>query len=111
MKNAKTSAKYDDFIVGQLKKDPRFLGAYLNEALSDENEDPRVILDMIRQVADASGGITRLAKVTKLNRQNLYKTLSTKRGNPEFFTINKIINGFGYHFKLERNKKVLAATR
>jgi len=111
LKNTKASTKYDDFIVGQLKKDPRFLEVYLNEALSDESEDPRVVLDMIRQVADASGGITRLAKVTKLNRQNLYKTLSAKRGNPEFFTINKIINGFGYHFKLERNKKALVGVR
>jgi DNA-binding phage protein len=52
-----------------------------------------------------------LAHVTKLNRQNLYKTLSAKKGNPEFFTINKIINGLGYHFKIEKNRKQLAAVK
>ncbi len=111
MKKITASREHDDFIVGQLKKDPRFLQAYLNEALSDENEDPRVVLDMLRNVADATGGIGHLARVTKLNRQNLYKTLSANKGNPEFFTINKIIHGLGYHFKIEKNQKQLAAAR
>ena len=103
--------EHDQFIIGQLKKDSRFLEAYLNEALSDENENPRVVLDMLRNVADATGGVRRLANVTKLNRQNLYKTLSAKNGNPEFFTINKIIQGLGYHFKIEKNKRQLAAAK
>ena len=111
MKKPATSVKYDNFIIGQLKKDPRFLQSYINEALSDENEDPRVVLDMLRNVADATGGIRHLAVVSKLNRQNLYKTLSTKKGNPEFFTINKIIHGLGYHFKIEKNQRQLAAAK
>jgi DNA-binding phage protein len=57
--NTKASAKYDDFIVGQLKKDPRFLEAYLNEALSEDNEDPRVVQDMIRQV----GGVLKSGSI------------------------------------------------
>ena len=100
-----TTKDHDQFIVDQLKKDRRFLEAYLNEALSDENEDPRVVLDMLRKVAEAEGGVRQLAQAADLNRQNLYKTLSAKKGNPEFFTINKIIHGLGYHFKLEKNKR------
>lgn len=111
MKSAKTTVRYDDFLIEQLKKDPRFLEAYLNEALSDETEDPRVILDMLRHVADASGGLTRLAKATKLNRQSLYRTLSSKHGNPEFFTVNRIIRGFGYHFKIEKDRKVAVGAK
>ena len=104
MKKEAQPRDHDQFVIEQLKRDRRFLEAYLNEALSDENEDPRVVLDMLRKVAEATGGIRQLSKVTRLNRQNLYKTLSSQ-GNPEFFTINKIINGLGYHFKIEKNKR------
>jgi probable addiction module antidote protein len=104
MKKNTDYREHDDFIVEQLKKDNRFLEAYLNEALSDDNEDPRVVLDMLRKVAEATGGIRHLSKITRLNRQNLYKTLSS-HGNPEFFTITKIIRGLGYHFKIEKNKR------
>ena len=102
---------HDDFIIEQLKKDDRFLEAYLNEALSDENEDPRVVLDMLRKVAQASGGVRRLAQAADLNRQNLYKALSAEKGNPEFFTINKIVNALGFHFKLVRNKRRVTAAK
>jgi len=111
MKKKSATREHDDFIVEQLKKDPRFLEAYLNEALSDENEDPRVVLDMLRKVAEASGGVRRLAQAADLNRQNLYKTLSTEKGNPEFFTINKIVNALGFHFKLVKNKRRLAMAK
>jgi probable addiction module antidote protein len=111
MKKITGSREHDDFIVEQLKKDKRFLEAYLNEALSDEAEDPRVVLDMLRKVAEASGGLRRLAQVTDLNRQNLYKTLSAEKGNPEFFTVNKIVNALGFHFKLVKNKRRLAMAK
>jgi probable addiction module antidote protein len=111
MKKKITSTNHDDFVVEQLKKDERFLEAYLNEALSDENEDPRVILDMLLKVAQASGGVRRLAQTANLNRQNLYKIFSAEKGNPEFFTINKIVNALGFHFKLVRNKRRMAIAK
>lgn len=111
MKKIIGTREHDDFIVQQLKKDKRFLEAYLNEALSDEAEDPRVVLDMLRKVAEASGGVRRLAQVADLNRQNLYKALSAEKGNPEFFTVNKIVNALGFHFKLVKNKRRLAMVK
>lgn len=111
MKKNTASKNHDDFVVEQLKKDSRFLEAYLNEALSDENEDPRVVLDMLRKVAEANGGVRRLAQAADLNRQNLYKALSTEKGNPEFFTINKIVHALGFHFKLVKNKRRLAMAK
>ena len=110
MKKNIVSLNHDDYVIEQLKKDSRFLEAYLNEALSDENEDPRVVLDMLRKVAEAAGGIRHLSKITRLNRQNLYKTLSS-HGNPEFFTITKIVHGLGYHFKIEKNKRQAALSK
>lgn len=111
MKKNAATRDHDDFIVEQLKKDPRFLEAYLNEALSDENEDPRVVLDMLRKVAEARGGVRQLAHASDLNRQNLYKALSSDKGNPEFFTIYKIVNALGFHFKVVKNKRRFAIAK
>jgi len=94
MKKIVGSRSHDDFIIEQLKKDDRFLETYLNEALS-ENEDHRVVLDMLRNAAQAAD----------LNRQNLYKALSSEKGKPKFFTVNKIVKALGFHVKLVRNKQ------
>ena len=110
MKKNITFREHDDFIVEQLKKDDRFLEAYLNEALSDESEDPRVVLDMLRNVAQARG-VRRLAQTANLNRQNLYKTLSSEKGNPEFFTVNKLVNALGFHFEIVRNKRRMVGAK
>jgi len=103
------SEQYDRFMVEQLKNNPKLIEASLKEAFSDENEDPRVVLDMLRLIAEAEGGITRLSHATGLNRQNLYRSLSRKC-SPEFSTIFKVVHGLGYHFKIEKDKKSLAAS-
>lgn len=109
IKSRAGSAEYDRFMVEQLKKNPKLREESLKEAFSDENEDPRVILDMLRLIAEAEGGISRLSQVTGLNRQNLYRSLS-KKCSPEFSTIFKVVHGLGYHFKLEKDRKSLASS-
>ena len=52
---------------------------YLNACLADE--DARVFLLALRDVADARGSITALSRDTHLNRESLYRMLS-KSGNP-----------------------------
>ncbi len=98
---------HDEFIIEQLKADPKFRKVYLNEALSDPDEDPRIILKMLRHVAEAEGGMGKLAKNTQLNRQSLYKTLSGT-GNPEYATISRILKGLGYCFQVIEDKKRVA---
>ena len=71
------SVPYDDYLIESLK-DHRLAEAYLNAAL--EEDDPRVFLLALRNVAEARG-MTKLAARSKLNRESLYKMLS-KRGNP-----------------------------
>ena len=109
IKNHVGSEEYDRFMVEQLRKNPKLLAASIKEAFSEENEDPRVILDMLRLIAEAEGGMTRLSQVTKLNRQNLYRSLS-RNCSPEFSTIFKVVHGLGYHFKIEKDKKSLVAS-
>lgn len=54
----------------------------------------------LRNIAEAQGGIGELAKKTKLNRQNLYHTLSDK-GNPRLNTLSLLIKAMGFHLSIE----------
>ena len=56
--------------------------------------DTKALMFAIQRVADVRGGITKLAKETKLNRQNLYRIFSNKT-SPRFDTITKILKALG----------------
>jgi len=97
----KGAVSFEKDIIDQLKKDPRFREAYLNEAMNED--DHGVSLLMFHNVAKALGGVSRLSKATGLNRQNLYRALSGKR-DPAFSTVKKIVHGLGFRIKLEAVK-------
>ena len=59
-----------------------------------EEQDPKLLMLALRNVADATGGISALAEQTGLNRESLYKTLSPE-GNPELATLLKIVRVLG----------------
>lgn len=80
-----------DYKTSDYLNTPEDIAAYLNEIL--EEDDPRLLMVALRNVADASGGIAALAKQTGLNRESLYKTLSGNR-NPGIETINAILHAF-----------------
>jgi DNA-binding phage protein len=42
----------------------------------------------------------KLAESTSLNRENLYRMLSTK-GNPEFFSLSTALNALGFRLAIE----------
>ena len=75
-------------IIEHLKTNESFRKAYLNEALNED--EPAVVLSMLRDIVDATRGFTKLAKETGLARQSLYKVLSEK-GNPEFGSVWKVV--------------------
>lgn len=97
----KNTVDHQEFLIEQLRKDPALREAYLNEAL--EHEDQKMILVALRNVAQATGGLSRLSKQTGLNRQNLYRTLS-KGGNPTWERIEKIFDGLGYPLRAVSKK-------
>ena len=66
----------------QLLKNPKVAAEYLEEILADGNME--LFTAALKDVADARlGGVSALSKKTELNRQQLYKTLSTN-GNPPY---------------------------
>lgn len=87
------SRPYEPWLREQLAADPEEARLYLEEALRDE--DPRVFLVALKDVAAAYGGPTKLAKATGLNRENLYRMLS-RQGNPEFTSLSRVLHALGF---------------
>lgn len=74
-------------------RDPTFAAAYLSYCA--ESDDPSDFIFALREVAEAYGGIGRIAQRAKLSRSQLYKTLS-RSGNPEFRTLRAILEAAGF---------------
>jgi probable addiction module antidote protein len=92
--------KFKDALLSDLQ-DPLYAQAYLSIALEEYEKDKDVsaFLTALRDVAEAKGGITKLAKKTHLNRQSLYKSLSSK-GDPKLNTVETVLNGLGYRLSV-----------
>jgi probable addiction module antidote protein len=75
--------------------------AYLQAALEDE--DKRVFLLALRDVAEAQGGLSKLSRLAKLNREHLYDMLSHK-GNPELAALKKLLSALGFKLSIELSK-------
>jgi probable addiction module antidote protein len=73
-------------------KNPDAAVQYLNACLEDE--DARVFLLALRDVADAHGGIRDLSRHARLNRESLYRMLS-KAGNPSLDSLTAVLNACG----------------
>jgi probable addiction module antidote protein len=76
----KASISHAEAIVEELRRDPEFAAEYLKAALEDEDE-PQVLLIALRHLAEAKGGLAKVAKAAGIERESLYRALS-KRGNP-----------------------------
>lgn len=75
--------------------------AYLNAALEDG--EPAVLLEALRNVAQAKGGIGALAKAAVVSRESLYRTLS-RRGNPKLDTVMTVLRALGLRLSVQREK-------
>jgi len=73
-------------------KDPMEAAAYLNAALEEGDKD--AFLLALRNIAEANGGMKAVAEKAHLNRESLYRTLSS-RGNPEIRTLFNLLHGVG----------------
>lgn len=87
---------YEEWLINSLK-DKKEAAAYLQVALDEYQQDGELepFLLALRHVAEAQGGLGILAQKTHLNRESLYKTLSS-RGNPKLQTIGILLKGLGF---------------
>ena len=96
------SKKYHDWLIERLKDHDEaiaYLNAALEESLKGDEESQCLFLLALRNVAEAQGGIGKLAKKSHMGRESLYKTLSEK-GNPKWSTLILLIDSLGLNLRL-----------
>jgi probable addiction module antidote protein len=99
MKKHKASISHDDAIVEELRQNPKFAAEYLKAALEDQDE-PRVLLIAMRHIAEARGGVAKVAKAAGIQRESLYRALSA-RGNPRLSTLLAVAQAMGLKLTVE----------
>lgn len=83
----------------QSLKDSEVAKASLNYVLREgELSD---VLALLKDIAKAQGGFSKLARETGLSRVNLYNALS-ESGNPRFDSIAKVLHSLGLQVAVER---------
>lgn len=86
---------YKPFLLESLQN-PAAAAAFINlsikEALADN--DMPLFLHCLRDVVRAQGGMTKVARLAGINRENLYRILS-KDGNPEFRRLTQLLGAMG----------------
>ena len=75
----KASISHDEVMRKKLKNDPEFAMEYLKAAMED-TEEPQVLLIALRRIAEARGGLAKVAKAAGIQRESLYRALYM-RGN------------------------------
>ena len=96
MKKKKIPTYHNDLM--ERLKNPEYALGYLNAALEDD--DKRVFLLALRDVAEAYEGMTELARLTKISREHIYRMLSEK-GNPGFTSLKSLLNAIGLKLVIE----------
>lgn len=83
-------------------KNPKEAAEYLNTVLQEGDRD--LFLLALKDIAMAHGGITALAKKTKLNRPSLHRMLSGQ-GNPELASLDRLLGAFGLRISIDSAEK------
>ena len=90
-----------EFVREQIK-DPELAAEYLNAAQAEG--DSRSFLMALKDVHEVHGGMSELARKTKLNRPNLHKMLSG-RGSPKLATVIKVLDATGFTLNVKPHRK------
>ena len=95
----KTSITHHEVMVEKLRKRPRFAAEYLKAAM-EETDDPEILLIALRHVAEARGGLAKVAKAAGIERESLYRALSAN-GNPRYSTLVGVMKAIGLKLTVE----------
>ena len=100
-KSAAPSLPYEPWLIERLKA-PAEAAAYL-EAVLEEGDQAAIML-ALRQVAQAQGGVARIARKAHLTREATYKMLS-KSGNPELRSLSAVLKATGLRIAVKPIEK------
>ena len=89
---------HDDATIASFRDDPQFAAEYLNAVLEDGEQQE--LLLALRRMAEAFGGVPKLAQTANLNATTLYRTLSP-RGNPELKSLRVLLKAMGMRLAVQ----------
>jgi probable addiction module antidote protein len=95
----KASISHDEMMLKKLRNNRAFAAEYLKAAIED-GEEPQVLLIALRQIAEAHGGVAKIAKTAGIERESLYRALSP-RGNPRLSTLFAVTKAMGLTLTVE----------
>ena len=97
----KQTTSFRDDLLKDLS-DTEFAMYYLEAALADykEDGDTNALWTALRDVAEAQGGIGKLAERTEINPQHLNDILTSKQ-KPRLDNLQNILLGLGFRICLE----------
>ena len=75
-----------------------YLNAAWEESLKGDEESQQLFLLALRNVAEAQGGLGKLAKKVRIRREQLYRILSP-RGNPGLKLIRPLLTALGVNLR------------
>ncbi|MGH8568521.1 MAG: addiction module antidote protein [Gammaproteobacteria bacterium] len=90
-RKACASVPHEQWLRERLRVDDEFAREYLQAAIEDD--DPRVLLFALRDLAEAQG-MAQVAEAAGIPRESLYRALGP-RGNPRFSTLTAIMKAIG----------------
>ena len=88
-------------VVQDSIREPAEAAVYLNAAA--EQGDSRAFLIALKDVIDVHGGVSKLARRTKLNRGNLYRMLAGA-GFPRLDNLNRVLKASGLKISITPSK-------
>lgn len=80
------------------RRDPAFAADYLDSLLADGDQSDLMLA--LRHMADAFGGVPKIAERAQLNPTTLYRTLSHS-GNPELRSLSAILGAMGLRIAIQ----------
>jgi probable addiction module antidote protein len=99
---SKASKSHDEAVIQELRDNPAYAVEYLKEALA-ETDEPSVLLLALRRIAEARGGVAKVAKAAGIERESLYRALS-RHGNPRLSTLVAVTKAIGLQLTVEPAK-------
>jgi probable addiction module antidote protein len=92
------SKPHDDAMAELYRSDPALALEVINGILADG--DQAELLIMLRQMAQAFGGVQAVAEQAKLNPTQLYRTLSPS-GNPALSSLSAVLKAMGLRLAVQ----------
>lgn len=92
------SRPHDEAMAEMYRDDPALALEVINDILADGDQSELLIV--LRQMAQAFGGVQAVAEQAHLNPTQLYRTLSPK-GNPALSSLSAILKAMGLRLAVQ----------